>query len=431
MRKILSLLIVALLVISVSTVVFAASEEPVITLQPQSPNYPQYSVAIYTVKATGTNLSATWYMEWLGKTYTISNIGGAMQDWEPYAGEAYGARQLDDNTFAFIFEGIEYDLDGAYIWCVIEDGHYDVTSQKVRVSVGNENSPPVIVDVPSQVTVEQGAEAMIRCVAQSPDGSQLDFLWYETDTGRMEDMRAANRGEETSDYMFCDTSMIGTRYYLCRVGTDKGGLAYTSIVAVTVTEKTNVPEPPSIQTVAIPEAQVGKEYEVDIVCSDPEATIVLYYSPGGANDFEKIGLKLEKNGRISGIPNTAGEFSFSVCAAGAGGEDYMTYTLIVKAAPTEPTMAPTTEPTVAPTTEPTAESTAPTDTTGAEAETTADTAPPTETEDDPLKAHDTEEQEEDSNIELPWWSLLLIGLAGAGAGVAVAVILIRKNQTTK
>ena len=41
-------------------------------------------------------------------------LGGGMQPWEAYAGDAYGPRQLDSNTFAFIFEGIEYDLDGTH-----------------------------------------------------------------------------------------------------------------------------------------------------------------------------------------------------------------------------------------------------------------------------------------------------------------------------
>ena len=40
-------------------------------------------------------------MEWLGKTYTISDIGGAIEEWEGYAGEVYGARKLDDNTFIY------------------------------------------------------------------------------------------------------------------------------------------------------------------------------------------------------------------------------------------------------------------------------------------------------------------------------------------
>ena len=105
-----------------------------------------------------------------------------MQDWETYAGESYGARTLDDNTFVFVFEGIEYDLDGAYIWCVIEDGHYNVTSQKNRISVGNENMPPEIVSIPSELTVEQGDLAEIRCVAKTTDGSELSFLWYQVST---------------------------------------------------------------------------------------------------------------------------------------------------------------------------------------------------------------------------------------------------------
>ena len=252
MKKTICMLMVVLLSFLLTMPAMAASEGPVITLQPQSPNYPHYSVAIYTVKAEGTNLQATWYMEWLGKTYTISDIGGAMQDWEAYAGESYGARKLDDNTFIYVFEGIERDLDGAYIWCVIEDGHYDVSSQKSRISVGNEKMPPEIVSIPTALTVEQGDTAEIRCVAKSPDDSELSFLWYETDTGKLEDIRAVNRGTETSDYLLCDTAEIGTRHYICMVETANGGMTYSSVVSVTVAEKQ--PEPTQPQDPTQPQA---------------------------------------------------------------------------------------------------------------------------------------------------------------------------------
>ena len=245
MRKTICLMLLVIMCSMLTIPAMAASEEPVITLQPQSPNYPEYSVAVYTVKAEGTNLQATWYMEWLGKTYTISDIGGAMQDWEPYAGESYGARKLDDNTFIFVFEGIEYDLDGAYIWCVIEDGHYSVTSQKNRISVGNEIMPPEIVSIPSELTVEQGDLAEIRCVAKTTDGSELSFLWYETDTGKLEDIRAVNRGTETADYLICDTDNVGTRNYVCLVESANGGMTYSSVVAVTVTEKQMITADPN------------------------------------------------------------------------------------------------------------------------------------------------------------------------------------------
>ena len=342
MRKGICLLLVLLMSCLLVLPAMAAPEGPEITLQPQSPNYPNYSVAIYTVKAEGTNLTATWYIEWQGKTYTISNIGGAMQDWEAYAGESYGARKLDNNTFAFIFEGIERDLDGAYIWCVIEDGHYDVRSQKARICVGNAFDPPEIVSIPAQLTVEQGAEAELRCVAKSPDGSQLSFLWYETDSGRLEDIRAVNRGTETGDFMFCDTSVVGVRNYICMVETSDGGQAYSSVVPVTVTEKAAVPQAP---------------------------------------------------------------------------------------AETQPETAPATEPTTAPVeTAPaetvSVETTAPTQAT--ETEVTTTQAPePTEATTEAV----TEEREEPApeSDGIPWWVLVLIGVASAGIGAGTALVLIRKK----
>ncbi len=248
MKKFVSLLLIIFVVCLGILPVSAASDEPVIILEAQSPNYPEYSVAIYTVKASGKNLNATWYMEWQGKTYTISNIGGSIQDWEGYAGESYGAKKLDDSTFAFVFEGIEKELDGAYIWCVIKDGKYELVGKKTRITVGGESTPPEIVSIPTMLTVEQGDEAEIRCVAKSANSAQLSFLWYETDSGKLEDIRAVNRGEETTDYMICDTAALGTRNYLCMVKSSDGGVIYSSIVPVTVIEKQAVENGPSAPT---------------------------------------------------------------------------------------------------------------------------------------------------------------------------------------
>lgn len=254
--------------------VLAASQGPVITQQLQSPNYPDQSVAIYTVKAEGSNLTAIWYMEWLGATYTISDLGGTMQAWEPFAGEVYGPRQPEPGVFTYVFEGIELDMDGAFIWCVIEDGYNDVTSQKVRVNVGNPNLPPEILSIPVSLTVTQGEKAELRCTAKSPDGSQLSFLWYESDTGLLQDIRAVNRGEETSDYMFCDTSTLGTRNYMCMVETENGGLTYSSFVPVTVTEKPAAPveTTPPTEPATEPATTPATEATQAPTASEPEAT---------------------------------------------------------------------------------------------------------------------------------------------------------------
>lgn len=244
MKKIISGTLVVLLCFLATISAFAASDEPVIILEPQNPNYPEYSTAIYTVKATGKDLQATWYMQWQGETYNLSDNTNSTEPWEGYAGESYGGIQEDANTFSYFFGGIEYGLDGASIWCVIESGNYKVTSQKARISVGNEHMPPVIVDIPSQLVVELDDYAEIRCVAQAPGNTQLSYIWYETSTGKIEDIQAINRGTEDSDYLICDTSVIGTRYYVCSISTTDGGLAYSSIVPVSVTEKMVLSEPP-------------------------------------------------------------------------------------------------------------------------------------------------------------------------------------------
>ena len=404
MKKVISLLLIVLLCAMLAVPALAAPEGPVITMQPQSPNYPEYSVAIYTVKATGTNLTATWYIEYQGKTYNASQIGGSMQPWEAYAGESYGAKKLDNNTFCFVFEGIEDELSGAEIWCEIEDGHYNVVSQVGQITVGNYGSPPEILSIPASITVKRGEEAEIRCIAKSSDGSQLNFLWYETGTGKIEDMQAIDRGAETGDYMFCDTRTVGTRYYVCGITTSGGGMAYSSMVEVNVVAETTTAAAPEIQTETLPNAVVGTQYSVQLKCTDPDAEFFPYYNPGTQNDLEEgswLGLSID--GWLMGTPTKAGTYSFSVCATGAGGEDYGVYTLTVVEADSQEATEPTSGTTQ--TTEPT--------TTESENVTTPTTEPTTQTE-QPEKA-------------TPWWVLVLVGLGAAGIGVGVAVILIKKK----
>lgn len=415
MKKVISLLLMVVLFSMLAIPALAAPEGPVITLQPQSPNYPEYSVAIYTVKATGTNLTATWYIEYQGMTYNASEIGGTMQPWEAYAGESYGAKKLDNNTFCFIFEGIEEELSGAEIWCEIEDGHYSVPSQVAHIVVGNYGSPPEILDIPASITVQQGEEAEIRCIAKSTDGSQLNFLWYETGTGKFEDLQAINRGAETGDYMFCDTSTIGTRYYVCGITTSGGGMAYSSAVEVNVVEKSVTVAEPEIQTKTLPDAVVGTQYSFQLKCSDPDAKFSPYYNPGANNDLKDGSwLSLGTDGRLTGMPNKAGTYSFSVCAAGAGGEDYATYTLTVVEADSQEA----TEPTAGTqTTEPTADTQTKEPTLESQNATMPTTEPTTQT-----------EQPEKPEKTIHWWVLVLIGVAAASAGVGVAILLVKRKS---
>ena len=94
--------------------------------------------------------------------------------------------------------------------------------------------------------------------------------------------------------------------------------------------------PPAITLKSLPTAYVGEEYYVRIDCGDLDAEFCEYYNPGKANELSKTGLTLAKNGVLSGTPKKAGSYTFTICAANEQGEDYATYTLIVKEAAENP-----------------------------------------------------------------------------------------------
>ena len=79
----------------------------------------------------------------------------------------------------------------------------------------------------------------------------------------------------------------------------------------------------------------GKEYvcRVSFYADKAKTEFVDYID---ANELSKIGLTLAKNGVLSGTPKKAGSYTFTICAANEQGEDYATYTLIVKEAAETP-----------------------------------------------------------------------------------------------
>lgn len=418
MRKLFAIVTVLLMLLSFATPVLADSELA-ITMQPQSYHYPEYSVAMYSVTAEGRNLTCTWYLEYEGNTYNLSDNTNGFEPWEAYAGENYGGFQ-DGNTFTYFFGGIEEELSGSQIWCVIEDGHNDVTSQKAYVTVQGNAMPPLIHDIPSEITVFRGDELDIRCVTSSSDGSQLEYIWYETSTGKLPDIQAIFP-EETCDYLICDTSMVGTRYYVCYITTSNGGAAYSSVVSVTVLDCDPMPSP-TIMTSFIPYAIVGQPYDVALLCDDPEAEFSVYYNPGGQNDFDNTGLSIDENNHLVGTPTKTGDYTFTVCAANAYGEDYMILTLTVTEAP-EIDVPIVSDPTEEPESQET--------TSGGEIE-----------DDDPEQKDDADEEDDEedegkksskkkstgSADEFPWWGFVLIAVGAAGLGVGFTVLIMKKKK---
>ena len=413
MKRILSILFVLLLILS-ALPVSAAPAEPEITLQPQNYHYPEYSTAIYTVKATGTNLSATWYLKYEGKTYNISDYTNGVEPWEAYAGEGYGPQKVDANTFTCFFGGIEEELNGAEIWCVLEDGHYEVTSEKAIITVQGSKSPPEILSIPAEVEAYRGDRVEIRCVARSNSQAQLSYTWYETFSGKLQDIKAI-MPEEDSDFLVCSTETAGTRYYVCAVTATDGGMVYSSVVPVKVLDADPAHSPEmEILTEKLPDAVVGEEYNTELKCNDPYGLFTLYYNPGRANQLEESGLRITKENYIVGTPVKAGTFTFSVCASGDYGEDYREYTLTVKApAATEPTQPSEPEETQTQT-EPVAE-TKPLETQPEE----------TQMATEPIPTVGTDHPETEG---LPWWGYLVIVILASGIGAAVALLIVLSNK---
>ena len=417
-KRILCAIFSILLIMATAVPAFAVEPEPVITLQPQNPIYPENSTAVYSVKVTGSNLMCTWYLEYNGVKYDISSTGAGSQPWQKYAGESFGPSR-DGNTFMYSFNGITKGLDGAAIYCVIEDGHYDVTSDKAIINIGGTKLPPST-NVPASVTAYRGDSVDIRCIAKSPGTEQLAYIWYETQTGKLQDVKALSSESEFSDYITCDTSKVGTRYYVCAVETSAGGLAYSSVIPVTVLEKGVTVKAPIITTSSIPNATAGKPYSVKLICSDSNASFSVYYNPGKSNDFNKTGLTLSSSGVISGTPSKAGTYTFTVCASGEGGEGYETYTLTVGA----PSTSPTSDSTASTVTDTNDESTQAQ--TPEVSNSTTDVSAETQTTTVPESATDSNSNQ--TSGEFPWWGIVIIAVAAAAVAVCVTLLITTKKK---
>ena len=245
MKKFTALLMITLLAAAMLVPVSAA-EKPVITLQPQNYVYPEFASALWSVGATGENLSYDWYIVYNGTAYRTADAFAENHPWlNGVTGAGYGSNEAGDT---FFIEGIGSALDGALIYCVVSNEAGSVTSESAYISVNGKKSPPRL-KVPALVTVEQETVVKLLCEAEAAEGDSVSsYAWFETPTGQLKDIVAigSSGGQPEEDpVLVCDTSTPGTRYYVCCVMTKLGGMAYSSVIPVTVTEKTVVTLPPS------------------------------------------------------------------------------------------------------------------------------------------------------------------------------------------
>ena len=244
MKKFTALLMITLLAAAMLVPV-SATDKPVITLQPQNSVYPEFASALWSVKATGENLSYNWYIVYNGTAYRTADSFAENHPWlNGVTGSGYGSNETGDTFFV---DGIGSALDGALIYCVVSNEAGSATSESAYISVSGKKFPPQL-NVPASVTVEQYTVVKLFCEAEtSGDDSVSSYAWFETPTGQLKDIVAiGSYGDQPEEdpVLVCDTSTPGTRYYVCHVMTKLGGVAYSSVIPVTVTEKTVAPPPP-------------------------------------------------------------------------------------------------------------------------------------------------------------------------------------------
>ena len=72
MKKIVAILLLCMLLVGMLHLSAAAATDMYILAQPQNYVYNEGAVAIYYVTVAGENLQCTWYLDYDGKTYNLS-----------------------------------------------------------------------------------------------------------------------------------------------------------------------------------------------------------------------------------------------------------------------------------------------------------------------------------------------------------------------
>ena len=330
MKKLSVIIVIAALVSLLAVAVSAAPSEPAITLQPQNYVVPEGGDLRYTVRVYSESpiTAVTWYLIYNGQTYNISEYEGN-PEWEQYAGNFWGAfHKNDTDEFEYFFSGVRAGLDGAMIYCVLEDGHYSVTSETALIQISGTAEPPVITGIVPSMEVSVGDTLQLYCAAESPQGYDLEYIWYETPNGDLPLIQAILTDDAMTDTLTVDTSLAGVRYYICRVSDSNGGMVYSSAVKVLVIEHLPA-EPPRILTEVLPDATVGEYYGFGRKHTGEDVSFTLYMNPGEPNELGMTGLTLLDTGFLMGIPENPGTYTFAVCASNEAGEGYAVLKLTV------------------------------------------------------------------------------------------------------
>jgi hypothetical protein len=202
------------------------------TAYPMSRQFPEDSVATYTVDSESAYATFSWYLKFDGNTYDFANLDLSSAQWINYV-TGFGV-SADGKTL--FFEGVTKDLGGAEVYCVCDENGVKTTSPAAVVSICEAGMPmPPVMKAPAKVTATCGEKAVLSVEAEPQEGVTYNYQWYTSFSENLADIKAIMDDGFDGPSIEISSDAPGTVNYCCMVESVKDGKStnsYTNIIQV-------------------------------------------------------------------------------------------------------------------------------------------------------------------------------------------------------
>ena len=229
----------------------------------------------------------------------------------------------DYNFVKWTENGNQVSASASYEFTV--NGNRTLVANFTLKTIENAQTPNITAH-PQSATYNQNATATALAVtANVTDGGELSYQWYSNTTNNNTNGTVIQNATGTS-YTPPTATAGETYYYVVVTNTNndaaisKTATAVSNTALITVNE---IPSPPVITTVDLPDGEVNKAYSVTL-----EATgsgTIQWELQGNMPDG--LNLTVSVTGVVSGTPTKGGEFVFGVRVANTLGFDIKNFTI--------------------------------------------------------------------------------------------------------
>ncbi|MBO5077749.1 MAG: hypothetical protein J5584_09170 [Clostridia bacterium] len=215
----------------------AAAAEPLeIVNGPSNYVVPEGMNVMYSVNATGSDLSYEWFLRYQGADYPLMDTPETISaSWHDYIDGV----TLSPTGADITLENVKLGLDGAKIYCIVNGSGSVAVTGLAHISVQKVTKTTLkhITKFAVKHVVNTTLDKLVKIPVKITEESGYDYAyqWYETHDGTLEHIQALLYENEM--VLIPDTSKTGTKYYVCMVEVSKGGqklYGYTEVCRVNV-----------------------------------------------------------------------------------------------------------------------------------------------------------------------------------------------------